>query len=162
MIADPLALVHKYKNKGIVIDTNLAILYIVGSSNPRSIGGKRTSAYSTGDFDSLSKFIDAFETKIVTPNILTEISNLLGKEKGLRDTFAGFVARWDERFIPSKELARSPVFSELGLTDSAIIEIAKKDYLVLTDDAPLGLRLRSLGADAISLSHISHSLLERS
>lgn len=155
MNQDLLALIQKHKNKGIVIDANVAILYIIGSLDPqRTVRDKRTSMYNEDDFDRLSKFINVFRTKIVTPHILTEISNLLGKDLWLRKAFAGFIEISDERFIASKETVNNPIFSSLGLTDAAIFDIAKTNHLVVTDDAPLSMRLLSHGTDVVSLSKI--------
>ncbi len=75
-----LELIRKYKHKGLLIDTNSALLYLVGSFDPSLIRNhSRTSKYSEDDFDKVSKFIEFFVEMITTPHVLAEISNLLGR-----------------------------------------------------------------------------------
>ena len=150
-----LGLVQKYKRRGILIDTNLALLYIVGSLDSLLIRNHaRTSAFSIDDFDRLSRFVDYFEKKIVTPHVLTETSNLLGKSVELRGVFGAFINSAKEIPIPAKSVAATSAFLAAGLTDAGILSVAEKKYLLVTDDGPLlGL---STGAkvDCVSLAQI--------
>lgn len=70
------SLVAKYGRRGLVIDSNLLILLLVGMTAKQSISSfKRTRMYSPEDFDLLVDFTKPFN-KLTTPNILTEVSNL--------------------------------------------------------------------------------------
>jgi hypothetical protein len=58
----------KYKSKGILIDTNLLLLLLVGFYDENLIAKfKRTSKYSKEDFQIIRNFILHFEKIIITP-----------------------------------------------------------------------------------------------
>lgn len=70
-------LTKKYQKKGILIDTNLLILLLVGSFNENLISNfKRTINYTVEDYKYLKTFLLGFDKHFYTPNILTEITNL--------------------------------------------------------------------------------------
>ncbi len=54
------------------------------------------------------------------------------------------------------------MFSKFGLTDSAIIELVKEKYLVLTDDAILFQYLEKNRIDVINFTHLRTPSLLRS
>lgn len=150
-----LSLIQKYKKKGVLIDTNLALLYIVGSYDTlRLRKHSRTQIFSEDDFDRFSKFVNFFDSKIASPHVLTETGNLLGADDELRGVFASYIASVTEIFLHGKELTASRAFVPFGLTDTGILEIAKNKYLVATDDGPLEGLLRHSGVDVVSMSQI--------
>lgn len=70
-------LANKFRQKGILIDTNLLVLLLVGSYNEDMISNfKRTTNYTIEDYRYLKVFLTRFEKHFYTPNILTEITNL--------------------------------------------------------------------------------------
>ena len=60
----------------------------------------------------------------------------------------------NEEYIASINASEVSEFARLGLTDAAIIQIAKGTYLVLTDDFPLYYTLKSHGIDTVNFNHI--------
>jgi hypothetical protein len=75
-------LLGRYKSRGILIDTNLLLLYFVGKYDPRrilSFGRTKSRAFTLEDFKLLLVVFDYFDRVITTPNILTEVSNLSSK-----------------------------------------------------------------------------------
>src|SRR4051812_13958525 len=61
-----------------LIDTNILLLHVVGSWNRALIpSSKRTSVFTEEDFDLLQETLSAYSPLLVTPAILTEVSNLL-------------------------------------------------------------------------------------
>ncbi len=66
----------KFRQKGILIDTNLLVLLLVGSYDENMVGSKRTTNYVVEDYRYLKIFLTKFENHFYTPNILTEITNL--------------------------------------------------------------------------------------
>lgn len=80
-----LKLIQKYKQKGILIDTSILLLYIVGSFDINLIRTfKRTQMFSENDFKIVPKFIDYFELKITTPHVLTEVSDFIDNRQSLQ------------------------------------------------------------------------------
>ena len=70
-------LVGKHRNNGLLIDTNLLLLLVVGIYDRRRITSfKRTAAYTPGDFQKIGWLSKQFSQLWATPNILTEVDNL--------------------------------------------------------------------------------------
>lgn len=153
-------LVSRYRAKGLLIDTNLLLLYFVGTSDPERIPRfKRTMAFTVEEFELLEKFFNIFKRVITTPNVLTEVSNLLGQlPEGLHSAFfTDFVKRlalMEEHYSPSASVSTTTHFDRFGLTDSGIAQLVEGRYLVLTDDLNLFGYLQNRGIDAINFNHI--------
>jgi len=75
-----ISLLESYRKKGILVDTNILLLYFVGSVNPKRISQfKRTNQFNVDDFELLIQILGYFQKIVTTPNILTEVSNLIGQ-----------------------------------------------------------------------------------
>jgi hypothetical protein len=116
-------------------------------------------AFTEDQFLLLAKFFAVFDKVITTPNLLTEVSNLLGQ---LPDTlrssffavFAKRLALLEEHYSPSASVSTMTHFDRFGLTDSGIAQLVEGRYLVLTDDLSLFGYLQNRGIDAINFNHI--------
>jgi hypothetical protein len=153
-------MLSRYRNKGLLVDTGLLLLFLVGALDRDRIQRfKRTMTFKAEDFDLLGRILALFAKVVTTPSILTEVSNLLGQlpEEILPaqyELFANAVPKMDEMYAPSRELAAQSFFTKFGLTDSSIIEASKGKYLVLTVDFPLFSYLSNAGVDAINFNHL--------
>jgi rRNA-processing protein FCF1 len=146
-----LDLLTKYRNKGILVDTNLLLLFIVGSLDPGLIPRiSRTASYSVQDFQIVAKVIDFFDTKVTTPHVLTEVSNLIDRIEVQR-TLRSFVSIVVEKFVESSKIVTHNMFEKFGLADTAILDVSKDNYLVLTNDGPLIGFLSNNDVDVLSL-----------
>jgi rRNA-processing protein FCF1 len=156
----PEQLVAQYKNKGVLIDTNLLLLLVVGAYDPERISRfKRTDKFSADGFYILSAFFKSFDRVMTTPHILTEVSNLAGQlpddiKTNFYSLFAEHLALLEEHYTPSAQLSSVTQFRKLGLTDCGILELSRNQYLVLTDDFRLAGHLDSQGIDVINFNHI--------
>lgn len=150
-----LPLIKKYKQKGLLIDTNIFLLYLVGSIKP-SLLSKFSSKnlFLENDIDKLSKFIAYFDVKITTPHILTEVSNLIRRDTDLRETLRVDIEMLSEIFLESRKLIKHTAFNTFGLTDTAIINNPKDSFRVATDDMPLFQYLINSQIDVVSLDQI--------
>ena len=137
------------------IDANLLVLLIAGLTDVELISKHaRLKRFQRGDFGRLLDVIgvprearvedEASRGGVVllTPNTLTEASNLLGQHKEpersrLFDTLRGLVEREREIVVNSVAATRSPVFRRLGLTDGALFEVATAERPLLTVDLEL-------------------------
>lgn len=153
-------LVQKYRSRGVLVDTNLLLLYCVGKYEPDRIARfKRSSGFTADDYDLLVALLSNFQRIIATPNILTEVSNLLGQlgepaKTACLSVFAEEIAIIDEQYIPSDTVAQTEVYRRLGLTDAGIHSLAQGNYLVLTEDVALDCSLRTTGVDVLNLNHL--------
>lgn len=143
-----------------LIDTNVLLLLVVGRHDADLIPRlPRTSVYTPDDFTLLELLIAEIPTVKTTPHVLTETSNLLGHlgEPLKTELFEGalrpITAIADELYRPSRELAEHLAFPKLGLTDTAVLALARQ-VLILTDDLKLSSFLFSEGADFINFHHL--------
>jgi hypothetical protein len=155
-------MLSRYRNKGLLVDTGLLLLLLVGALDRDRIERfKRTNAFTAGDYDLLLKIVALFKKVATTPNILTEVSDLLAQlpEEILPAYYKVFThavnaSEMEEEYTPSRGLAAQSYFTKLGLTDSSIIGTCKGKYLVLTVDLPLFHYLRNSDIDAINFNHL--------
>ena len=154
-------LLQQYKQKGILVDTNILLLLFVGTVNPNRIEQfKRTQQFNKEDYQLLSAILKDFSKIVVTPNILTEVNsfiNLLSdpERSECLNALTQAVNRLDESYIKSKVATQVEKFATFGLTDCGIIHLARRDsYLVFTDDARLAAYLQKIGIDAINFNNI--------
>ncbi len=151
----------KYRNRGTIIDSNLLLLYFVGSCDEDRISSfKRTKTYTKDDYSLLCRYIKGFKEVLTTPHILTEVSGFLNQlgndlKPSFYKTFSEQVELFREGYRESSEISKSSSFIKYGLTDTGIIEGAmKNELLVLTDDFSLSGYLNSLKVDAINFNNI--------
>jgi hypothetical protein len=153
-------LISRYRHKGLLIDTNLLLLYFVGKLDAERIPRfKRTMAFTIEEFILLAKFFNMFDKVITTPNVLTEVSNLLGGlpeqlHSAFFNDFATRLPHLEEHYTSSATISASAHFSRFGLTDCGIVELVKDNYLVLTDDLPLAGYLENRNIDVINFNHL--------
>jgi hypothetical protein len=151
--------IEKHRANGLLIDTNLLLLYLVGRTNKNRIQTfKRTQQYTIDDFDLLEILVSRFATLITTPHLLTELSNLAtlqGTERSrLNALFKQIVEQTQEFYDESRRIVSDAAFNRLGLADAAITTLCRRNVLVLTDDLALYLGLTERGVDVINFNHI--------
>jgi rRNA-processing protein FCF1 len=146
-------LISRYRERGILIDTNLLLLFVIGSLDPSLIPKiARTANYTFNDFQIVSKFVDFFSTKVTTPHVLTETSNLIGHRINVRTALHSYIFLAEEKYERSLALAADERFASFGLADMAVIECARNNHLVFTDDRPLFGLLQSNGLPSVDLA----------
>ncbi|CAN5723137.1 hypothetical protein BH24ACI1_BH24ACI1_15700 [soil metagenome] len=150
-------LVQKYKRKGVFIDTELLLLYFVGTLDLNLIENfGRTSKFNKEDFSIVSTFIELFEIKITSPHILTEVSNFFGNKKELHYFLREYLELTEEKHLKSIEISKNEIFVDFGLADTAMAEISKDSYLIFTNNNPLFGYLINKGTDVVSLSQLKN------
>jgi len=153
-------LLDSYQSKGILVDTNILLLLIVGLADRSRISDhKRTKEFTHEDFDILVQILDQFKIRVTLPNIMTEAINLARQTSDdLKTSCCAYVEslfdHFTEDYIESSKLASLEEFITLGLTDAAILESARDQYLVLTDDFKLAGTLTKAGVDVINFNHL--------
>ena len=71
------ALIQKHRSKGVLIDSNLLVLLLVGLVNKRRIPEfKRTQNFTIRDFETLANLIQWFGKLVTTPHVLSQVSDL--------------------------------------------------------------------------------------
>lgn len=120
--------INKFLPRGVLVDTNLLLLYAVGQYDEELLlPGRfdRLAAYSLEDFHLLSRLMSLFQVRVTTPHVLTEVSNWAGYLPQLQKvvclqtfpaTFRGFAEIPAEAHVSFEHSQ----FRFLGLTDVAI------------------------------------------
>lgn len=155
-------LVDRYRARGILLDSNLLVLLFVGLVSPALVEHfKRTKNHGfTGkEFSLLQNIVSPFSKVATTPHILTETSNYICQLQGeARQSALKIISEsvqfFKERRPESKKLVRTEFFPRFGLTDSAILDLPPKRYLVLSVDAALVIALQKKGVDAVNFNHL--------
>lgn len=143
-----------------ILDTNLAVLFVVGTADRRFIAKhKRLRAYDEWDYDILCNLLDLHGGRfVVTPNVLTETSNLLRQTDELMGTrlaevLARLIDETEERFVVSRTAVARHEYKRLGLTDAVLLELAAHDATLVTADNDLYLAAATAGHEAINFWH---------
>lgn len=150
----------------VIIDSNLLLLFIVGTTNRNLITRhRRLKAFSLEDFDLLCQLIGSSLHILVTPNTLTETSNLLGyidepARSQLFETFRFLIQNTSEEYVNSQIASNTREFQRLGLTDSGLLEITGKSCAILTTDLKLYLAALSRGLSAVNFNHLREAYLK--
>ncbi|GAB2585280.1 PIN domain-containing protein [Spirosoma areae] len=154
------------KKAGLLLDTNLLVLYVVGYYDPKRITQhKRTNKYTPEDFDLLLSFMAQFKQFVITPNILTEVNNLLEGGSYQYGPILSILPQLTRNFIEIYEPSylvmtdQNKVFIKFGLSDTVSCKVAEENYLILTDDLKLCYYLQNNGFDALNFNHLRSGYL---
>ena len=145
---------------GFFIDANLLVLFVVGSVERELIlKHRRLQRFSVKDYDCLINVIDPVAKVFVTPNTLTETSNLLaqhGEPERSRffDRLQFVIDESEEIVVASTTAAHHTEFRRLGLTDATLLEVVSGETPLLTVD--LDLYLAAIEKDPSSAFNFTH------
>ena len=151
---------HNARAKGILIDTNLIVLLIVGSVNRERIPFfKRTSSYTPLDWDLLTGILEQIPRRYTIPHVLSEVSTLTdmkGPEREFaRDKLREWISLVQELTISSLAACGSPYYQRLGLTDAALGLAAKElGCSVVTSDSDLYVALSAEGTPVVKFEDL--------
>ena len=146
--------------KAILIDTSLLLLLIVGLTDRRLIDRhKRLGDYDEDGFDLLVEKLREFSEVVLTPNTLTETSNLLRMigdpdRESLTHTLRDYIQGHTERYIRSEEASNEASFIRLGLTDAALMRASREQMVLLSADHKLYLAATEEGFEALNFAHL--------
>jgi hypothetical protein len=127
----------------ILIDSNVLVILILGLIDPNLIGkDKRSSIYEKEDFHKLLDVIGSIDKVVVLPNIWTEVDNLLNHISGSYkfqyiEKITSTIRATSEEYLKSSTVNENPNFINLGLTDTLILDFAKRCDFLITDDSRL-------------------------
>ena len=144
------------------MDTNLLLLFFVGYYDrglierwPRTAG-----RFASVDYDTLLLLLEGFDKIVVTPHILTEVSNMLGylaepAKTECRVRLALVIRTlMEETRTPGTDLIELRAYLPFGIADASISDAATDTYLVLTDDFDLYGYLQNEGVGVLNFNQI--------
>jgi len=130
------------RGRYVILDTNVFLLFIVGGIGVEHISRvKQTRQFLDEDYDLLLSLISQSKV-ILTPNVLTEASNLLESYSfnGYKIGLLGLkviIEKYDEIYTVSQDLSDLDSFTSFGLTDSSINYLCQNNVLAITTDLSL-------------------------
>ena len=146
---------------GLFIDANLLVLLVVGSVGRDLIAKhRRLREYTAEDYEILVDVLGPVDRVLVTPNTLTETSNLLAQHADPErsrffDRLRVFIQETEEVVIASIQASSHSAFGRLGLTDAALLQVATKETPLVTVDLDLYLAVLEKGEDAaVNFTHL--------
>jgi hypothetical protein len=165
---DPALKIERHRHGGVVVDSALLVVYFVGlcedvNGVPLWQASRYTrNHYDREDYEFLVDILENFRKRVVTPHILTEVSNMLGHlnepaREQSRILMRTIIPELEERFVGAAEIASDKEFLEFGITDAGIRRVATAPYLVLTADRPLVGHLDKIGLDALLFADIRYA-----
>jgi hypothetical protein len=140
---------------GIFIDANLFVLLVVGSEGRELIvKHRRLDGYSVNDYDILLDLIRQVGRVFVTPNTLTETSNLLAQHREpersrILRRLKYIIHESEEVVVASAVAANNSQFERLGLTDAALLEVITSRTPLVTVDFDLYIAALEKGEDTV-------------
>lgn len=149
----------------VLIDTNLLVLLVVGGVSREYIARhKRLAEFIADDYDVLVQVLSNFTSLLVTPNTLTETSNLAAhiSEPAKGQVLAALhelITRATESYVPSQEASSRKEFIRLGLTDASILQLCINQVTLLTTDLDLWMAAMRGGVTAINFNHFRDQYL---
>ena len=129
--------------KGIFIDANLLVLLVVGATDQALIAKhRRLQRFTEEDYERLIGLIGQAGQVFLTPNTLTEASNLLAQHPNparsrFFEVLRHIIKRSEEIVVDSKTASRNNAFVRLGLTDAALLEVVSEETPLVTVDLDL-------------------------
>ena len=129
--------------KGIFIDANLLVLLVVGATDQALISKhRRLRTFMVEDYGRLVELIEQAGQVFLTPNTLTEASNLLAQHPNPERSrffavFRRIIGKSEEIVVASKTASRNNAFVRLGLTDAALLEVISEETPLVTVDLEL-------------------------
>ena len=145
---------------GYLLDANLLVLLVVGSESRDLIARhRRLEHYSAEDYDILLELLEEADQLFVTPNTLTEASNLI-RQHGMPERsflmkrLQYLIHGSQEIVVASVDASSNAEFERLGLTDAALLEAVTDDTPLLTVDFDLYLAALESGEErAVNFTH---------
>ena len=145
---------------GLFIDANLLVPLISGIVVRNLIAKhRRLREYTSGDYDILIEVLSPVNRIFVTPNTLTEASNLLAQHRDPErsrffDRLRLIIQESEEIVVASVDAASNKAFGRLGLTDAVLLEVVTEETPLITVD--LDLYLAALEKNECAAFNFSH------
>ena len=147
--------------KGIFIDANLLVLLVVGATDQALIAKhRRLRTFMVEDYGRLVKLIEQAGQVFLTPNTLTEASNLLAQHPNPErsrffEVLRRIIGKSEEIIVESKTASRNNAFVRLGLTDAALLEVISEETPLVTVDLDLFVAAFAEGkVAALNFTHV--------
>lgn len=146
----------------VAIDSNLLLLLVVGMTEKDYVSKhKRLKEFTLSDYDLLQEQLTVATEIVVTPNTLTETSNLIDHigdpaRSRIYSKLRELVDLPDTReiYVDSRAASGRTELPRLGLTDCALLEVCAAGTPLITVDIKLFLAAVRNGNKALNFNHL--------
>ena len=150
----------------VALDSNLLLLLVVGMTSRHFVEKhKRLQAFTAEDFDLLQEQLSVATEIVVTPNTLTETSNLIDHiadpaRAQIYSTLRSVLnsPNTSERFVPSIQASEEQALPRLGLTDCVLLKVCASGIPLMTVNLKLYLAAVARGDKVLNFNHLRENL----
>lgn len=149
--------------RGIMFDTNVLLVYLVGIFDVKLVSRfKKTAAYSSEDFSLLQGMVLLGRGLVVTPHVLAETCNHIDKatqpyRNDLYTVLQAFIEATSERRQEARRLSSYHSFPRVGISDISLLDASLKSHLIVTDDSGCYTAIEEVGGLVINFNHLRSS-----
>lgn len=140
---------------GVLLDTNVLLLYLARKISPGYAEGWKRTPFTARHGDVLDLVVGVAHRLVTTPHVLAEASNLASEE--VKRLLQVLVATVEERTLEARLVGKDPEFLRLGLADCGLLTMAgrhRRRPLIVTVDGPLTVELERRNLPVLNLNHI--------
>lgn len=149
----------------VALDANILIVLAFGAIDITSLGRKRrVKEYMPEDYQAAIDFISGFKQVVVTPNVVTECSDLLSDDDDFREKerLKLFLQPCDslrvEEYVPSYKASLLDQYSYLGIADCSLLSIVDDETVLLTADSKLYVAALNMNPNCVNFNHLRNYL----
>lgn len=144
-----------------ILDANMLIVYSIGKKHPEMLGSqKRVKEYIPEDFDLLVQLVEGVDQIVLTPNAVTECSDLFkdsnfenDAKDALKDLIQSPSCIVVEEYVPSSDAVSSPQYKFLGVADCAMLELVDSETFLISADGALSREAAKINPRSINFNH---------
>ncbi len=150
----------------VILDTNVFTLFLIGKINPTKISKhKRTSVYNIEHYEFLIGLLNEFDSILFCPNIATEVDNLLNDNLFGEDKYEYLLLTKEifsksiEKYFETRAIVNDWHYDSVGITDTAILNMAKNCDLLISGDSQLCDFAKAEGIEVFDFKEYINNLL---
>ena len=141
------------------------MLYLVVSVSKKYIQKhKKLTEFVVEDYELLLSIVESEAGVLLTPNTLTETSNLIRyieepAKTEIINQYNQLVANAEEQYIESKIATQESIYRPLGIADTVLLQLLDDENTLITTDLELYLSALSNHKEAFNFNHLRDSYL---
>lgn len=144
-----------------ILDANMLFVYSIGKKYPEMLGSqKRVKEFIPEDFDLLVQLVEGVDQIALTPNAVTECSDLLkdsifenDAKEALEDLIQSPSCIVAEEFVSSFDAVAYPQYKFLGVADCAMLEFVDSEAFLISADGALSREAAKKNSQSINFNH---------
>lgn len=154
----------------VVLDANLLLVAVIGRDHADKLGSlKHVKEYMPADYPLLRQMVSQYDQIVLTPNVMTECSDLLKDSAVEQDAKSCLreLAIWSgakksrlvvEDYVPSAIAATMNQYSYLGIADCALLSLVDQSTALVTVDHKLAAAAAERNPASVNFNYLRNYL----